>query len=791
MKIASIHVRNYKTIKDLSLLFNKDISLIVGKNNIGKSNVLKALKLFFDNMADLSSTRAIFDIEDFRKNAASIKIDIKLNGIKEQYQISQKKLLQECEKKRSNQKIIKDLESQFNLLDLFLNRKDEIEICLEIFREGTKKFTINNLIRHKVEIYKEKTINSVITEQIFQQNTNKEVTDFLRTFQSSSANIWLSYRWLTKVFNNEIYVYTAFENTEYKIEGTYNLDEKINKFFQETNITTRLIGFIRDRQRFLYIPAYRGGEKERNDAIETLFDLIIEDLVSGSGLSKEYDNITDAIWGTGKNANHYNLNRIVKSRLDILTANIKKESISTINDIIFKPHDKAEIRHNILRTMLGTSKILLDDGIETSYESKGTGVQSSFMISLLKSLSQIQFGESLNIVLVIEEPEAFTHPQLTREIMDKMCNQNGSNLFQFIVTTHSPVIVNMVDASKIQRLSEKLLSLNNKETINNTKNKRISSSDWNKINRLCDINISEIVFADFVIFVEGESDKPIITELLKICLRERANKVSIISISGNLQIFKLKSLLDYFDIKWILISDKDGFVDKRIEDKEITLQNIATFFSNYQIGTEHQEKYKSILSNPIVEKIVISSTNGANLGLGELLRKINEINSKVDVNQRDVLFTIISNKVIDDFIPETEAINIALSFNSELHRLNIPFYSLPGDLESFVIKSCTYDNAMKVYEANFKNSYDSFIDESKDFTQVERIRELQKRFGSKRYTLSKAPNSSKEKKKPHIPIEIMADYLDNLRNNKKYTREQILQDFCEISLLVEIIESYV
>ena len=50
MKIKRVKIRNYKTIKNITVNFSPDITLVVGKNNIGKSNVLKALEIFFNNI---------------------------------------------------------------------------------------------------------------------------------------------------------------------------------------------------------------------------------------------------------------------------------------------------------------------------------------------------------------------------------------------------------------------------------------------------------------------------------------------------------------------------------------------------------------------------------------------------------------------------------------------------------------------------------------------------------------------------------------------------------------------
>ncbi|WP_430136861.1 AAA family ATPase [Paenibacillus lautus] len=40
-------MQNYKSFLDFSIEFNKGLSVIIGENNIGKSNVLDALSLIF------------------------------------------------------------------------------------------------------------------------------------------------------------------------------------------------------------------------------------------------------------------------------------------------------------------------------------------------------------------------------------------------------------------------------------------------------------------------------------------------------------------------------------------------------------------------------------------------------------------------------------------------------------------------------------------------------------------------------------------------------------------------
>ncbi len=49
--IKRIEIKNFRSIKKLSLDMNK-VSLLIGKNDVGKSNILRALNLFFNNEVD-------------------------------------------------------------------------------------------------------------------------------------------------------------------------------------------------------------------------------------------------------------------------------------------------------------------------------------------------------------------------------------------------------------------------------------------------------------------------------------------------------------------------------------------------------------------------------------------------------------------------------------------------------------------------------------------------------------------------------------------------------------------
>jgi SMC domain protein len=70
MKLKSLILKNFRSYKDVKILFDKSMNVIIGQNDVGKSTILEALDIFFEG-----GTIKI-DMTDFRKNAEDNKIII-------------------------------------------------------------------------------------------------------------------------------------------------------------------------------------------------------------------------------------------------------------------------------------------------------------------------------------------------------------------------------------------------------------------------------------------------------------------------------------------------------------------------------------------------------------------------------------------------------------------------------------------------------------------------------------------------------------------------------------------
>jgi putative ATP-dependent endonuclease of the OLD family len=94
MYISRLIIKGYKSIKDLDLKFEKGKNVIIGKNNSGKSNILKAIDIVLGYKRPDYDKYENIEPEDFyNQNAKEIYIYCELQKEdKEQISISNPKI---------------------------------------------------------------------------------------------------------------------------------------------------------------------------------------------------------------------------------------------------------------------------------------------------------------------------------------------------------------------------------------------------------------------------------------------------------------------------------------------------------------------------------------------------------------------------------------------------------------------------------------------------------------------------------------------------------------------------
>ncbi|KXA89991.1 hypothetical protein AKJ62_01910 [candidate division MSBL1 archaeon SCGC-AAA259D14] len=62
MKVSEIDIKNYRSLRDVNIS-TEEILALIGRNNVGKSNVIKALRLFFEGSTRWMDEECYFNCE--------------------------------------------------------------------------------------------------------------------------------------------------------------------------------------------------------------------------------------------------------------------------------------------------------------------------------------------------------------------------------------------------------------------------------------------------------------------------------------------------------------------------------------------------------------------------------------------------------------------------------------------------------------------------------------------------------------------------------------------------------
>lgn len=95
-----------------------------------------------------------------------------------------------------------------------------------------------------------------------------------------------------------------------------------------------------------------------------------------------------------------------------------------------------------------TSLWVNDGGLRTSPEHQGHGAQRALVLSLLHLLAERSregHQSPHSFLLLVEEPEAYLHPQMCRKMRDVLVDIARNGVAQVICTTHSPVFLDLAD----------------------------------------------------------------------------------------------------------------------------------------------------------------------------------------------------------------------------------------------------------------------------------------------------------------------------------------------------------
>lgn len=590
MIVQKIKIENYRLLKSFCMDLEKDLSLVIGKNNTGKTSLLSVMEEFINGSDRNKFSFDDFNI-DFKKELKSIienpvvaENDYSPIGIKLKLFIQY-----DAKDDLSNiSTVMMDLDPNNNFVVLSYEYLLDYS-SLRKFKNIFGDFTIQEdekFAKNKHYVKKDTTYFLKKNQTLFFKTYKKSIQfDYENDIENDEVYIDLIQEKIpTKNIINFKCINAKREVTNKKSNKT--LSTQTSKIYNETEKTDSQLEIVEEfQEKLIETDAVLSG------IYKTLFEQVVEKVKKFGGIKESDSSI------------------LIESTLqdkELLEGNTTVMYVH--NDTTLPEHHNGLGYMNLI-SMIFEIEILVQEFKRTKNE----------------------VPADINL-LFIEEPEAHTHPQMQyvfikniKELLKEgVVREDGINReLQTIITTHSSHIVSESDFTDIKYLK--------KETDNSVLSKNLSELEklyddepkqYEFLKQYLTLSRSEIFFADKCILIEGDTERILFPTLMKkIDLEEKerfsglgeidedlplsSQNISVIEVGAYAQIFEL--FIEFIGVKTLLITDLDAVGD----DGKKCRVAAGTTYSNSALSYFFNEKTLDNLKGFLIGDKTLIKKEGA------------------------------------------------------------------------------------------------------------------------------------------------------------------------------------
>ena len=538
MILKKMKVKNFRLLKNFELDFKDELSLVIGKNNCGKTSAL----IILDKM--LNSSKVMWE-------------DINL----------------ECQKEFYEKAICFDISEQEKVASLET-------VNLQLFIEYDDNDSYANIQKFMMDLNPE---NNIIVLEFISLISAKKFIELKSIISKKDIENFKSFsKFMSKNFVNlfETKKYTRgfdIESNQITQDRSEEIDNKdIQKVIKVAGIRADRAVSNDDRNHVLsgLTGKYFSSYKAAKDKSESVFTRLEEKL-------EEADKELYKIYNGEKSESGEVIDGIFSDVIDVI-----------------KTYGGAENGIDIAIESSISEKNLLSDNTNLSYrQGEDCSLPETYnglgYLNLIGILFEIEtkiqelFEQPADInLLYIEEPEAHTHPQLQyifiRNIKThikahrKKLLEDKNKQLQILITSHSSHIVsecNFDDIIYLKKNENKVIA----KSFNSLKDEY--SGDEQKgfkfVKQYLTINRSELFFADKVICIEGDTERILMPMMMyKIDSKENqegdiipllSQNISVIEVGAHSHVFM--PLFSFLGTKVLFVTDIDPVKAEKKKDK--------------------------------------------------------------------------------------------------------------------------------------------------------------------------------------------------------------------------------
>lgn len=544
MKLSSLRVQNFRSIKDTGSIRIMPLFALIGENNCGKSNLLYGVDLL------LSAGTAELTKDDFNEPGSPIVITGEFESLTDS----------EVRRWRSylvNNRLI--LEKRFVLVTDERSGKEKVSGEFHGYRAepvpwylSLKKIQIEYGERHSkwAEIVRDLNLpdyffdnNGKCNKASYAKGLERYLEDNEVPFDPPDLSETQALGLRSNVVSNLPSVYLLPAITDYANE----IDRRSN-----SSTFRRLMGDLSER-----ILKNDPRFNELLGALKTIEGLLNLNRTSEPISATRIESIS---------AIENKISDLIRRVMPSVTGVTMDVKVQEIKDIF----------------SAGVS-LRVNDGIETDVLAKGHGLQRCFVFTLLQALilnerNQLIPRDELKpeqtqkpIILMVEEPELYIHPQLAKLIFDVL--HEFSITDQVIYSTHSPLFVNAHEAENVAIVTKTSTQIGT--VVSNCDLSAFEGLGDGKVFKgLSKLNpaINELFFARQVLLVEGPEDLIAITAVLqkynRIKYRVEELNWSVIPCGGKESIPFFQRVLNAFKIPYAVLHDLDVKIGMKKSDED-------------------------------------------------------------------------------------------------------------------------------------------------------------------------------------------------------------------------------
>jgi len=333
-----------------------------------------------------------------------------------------------------------------------------------------------------------------------------------------------------------------------------------------------------------------------------------------------------------------------------LIAETEKRLNALLNDFFVGCDLEIEFQTPTLEVLLSAPKLYVDDGFRNAIENKGHGLQRAIIFTILRRYAEYITsaieGKKRNLILAVEEPELYMHPQAQRTIR-KVFRKIAENGDQVLFSTHSSLLVDVAYFDEIIRLESCCESIGHKRTtvskawqlpmtrmiqdlevrFPSLRGKATPDSMRDLYSHAYNPRRNEGFFASKIILVEGLTEEyslPIYGDAIPGCSFDPQG-ISVIESGGKGAMDRLFRIFNELHIPCYILFDYDrGNADKNIIDKSKELLALGgeskaepkDLFVADKVAC-FQEKWETQLKNEIPDTDKLVTEARKELGLSD------------------------------------------------------------------------------------------------------------------------------------------------------------------------------